>query len=234
MKIKLIAAALLFGTSSYAMAADAVVDEVVVVDSSYDWSGVYVGGQGGYLFGSDGWLSYDYSQDNEYFDFDPEGAFGGAQLGYNHHFLNNLVLGVETDVNIGTGGTDAVWWQEDAPFATSGEFDLKWFGSTRIRAGYAFDRWLPFATVGVAYGHLEFADYTGGELLISGDTNLVGWTLGTGVNFAMIDNIIVGGEYRYTDFSHQTFTAAYANGFPQVADVDLDFHDVRFSIAYKF
>ena len=52
MKVRLLSAVLLISASSYAMAADGVVDEVVVVDGAYDWSGVYVGVDAGYAFGS--------------------------------------------------------------------------------------------------------------------------------------------------------------------------------------
>ena len=52
MKIHALAAAVLLGSTALAAAADAIVDEVVVVDTAYNWSGVYVGGQVGYAFGS--------------------------------------------------------------------------------------------------------------------------------------------------------------------------------------
>ena len=30
-----------------------------------------------------------------------------------------------------------------------------WVGTTRARVGYAFDRWLPYVTGGVAYGNIQ-------------------------------------------------------------------------------
>ena len=86
---------------------------------------------------------------------------------------------------------------------TSGEIKLRLSGSARVRAGYAVDRWLPFVTGGVA-----FAKYTATinaaeqplEYPRSGKGNLVGWTLGGGVNYALTDHVILGAEYRFTNF----------------------------------
>ena len=47
MRICLLAFALLSGTGVPALAAD-VVDDTVIIDGVFNWSGVYVGVQGGY------------------------------------------------------------------------------------------------------------------------------------------------------------------------------------------
>ncbi len=58
MRIQLLAASLAFGVSFPAYAADAVVEEVVVVDAAYDWSGVYVGAQIGNSWADDARVNF--------------------------------------------------------------------------------------------------------------------------------------------------------------------------------
>src|SRR5687768_8058092 len=101
MKIHVLAAAVLLGSTALAAAADAIVDEVVVVDTAYNWSGVYVGGQVGYAFGS---ADYTYDpndpdQNSDYdYDHNPDGFIGGVYAGYNYQFTNGVVLGGEADI----------------------------------------------------------------------------------------------------------------------------------------
>lgn len=228
-----VAAALLVGMTGGAFAADAVVEEVVVVETGYDWSGIYLGVQGGYAFSGDGELSY--PPDTGFYPVDLEGGFGGVQLGYNQQFSNNIVLGVETDIVFGDlegDGTFQTSQGPDAVFTAQGE--LKWVGSTRLRAGYAVDRWLPFATVGVAYGEFEAQDAFNGNPEASGDATLTGWTAGGGLNFAVTDSIIIGGEYRYTDFGSKSFDVSIGDLPSGDMAIDLKTHDIRFSASYKF
>jgi outer membrane immunogenic protein len=84
---------------------------------------------------------------------DPKGAFGGGYVGYNYQFSGGFVVGAEADINASAAKSDHNAFPA-GPFGPgfSGEGDLKWFGSARLRVGYAFDRFLPFVTGGVAFG----------------------------------------------------------------------------------
>ena len=100
----------------------------------FSWTGFYIGAHVGYGWGD--------AFDGAAF-VDIDGAFGGAQLGYNWQFNRNWVFGIETDISasdIGVGG-----------------FNVDWFGSTRVRLGYAMDRTLFYATAGIGYAGTNFS-----------------------------------------------------------------------------
>jgi outer membrane immunogenic protein len=109
---------------------------------------------------------------------------------------------------------------------------MTWSGSTRLRAGYAMGRFMPFATLGVAYGHFNVHEIynVGGDLRLDyGSGTRAGLAAGAGMNIAVTDNIIVGGEYRYTDFARATVAASTMEAY-----YTWQTHDLRFGIAYKF
>lgn len=70
------------GAAFPAFAADAVVEEVVVVDSAYNWSGVYLGAQAGYSFSGNADYIYDQDPVSSYnYQHDLDGALAGAYVG---------------------------------------------------------------------------------------------------------------------------------------------------------
>jgi outer membrane immunogenic protein len=148
----------------------------------FTWTGFYVGGNLGW-----GWRD----DDNETvvltgpgipaglvgtlnFDNGNDGNFtGGGQIGYNYQ-IGSFVIGAEADIQgIDTNDNEAVFFP--GPGFAGGEFvpgefeeGADWWGSVRLRAGVAFDRFLVYATGGLAYTE----DNTG-------------WALGGGVEWAM-------------------------------------------------
>ena len=225
MKAIVLGTVLALGSAGYAAAADAIVEEVVVVDSAYNWSGVYVGGQIGYA-SADADYVYDYGSDPDYnYSHDPGGFIGGIYAGYNHQFSNGVVLGAEADI---------IWGDlEDSSVAAEGysaTTNLDWNGSARVRLGYAMGRFLPYVTGGIAFGHFDFEELDEGEPYGDGHGDLVGWTIGAGAEYAVTDNWIVRGEYRYTDFNTETFVSSAGDAY----DLDVDSHDIRLGVAYKF
>jgi outer membrane immunogenic protein len=152
-------------------------------------------------------------------------------VGYNHQFDGNFVLGAEVDANFSGANSDNNAFPAILGLGLTASSDLKWFGSARLRAGYAFDRLLPFLTGGVA-----FADYSGktndpanGKI---SDTR-VGWTVGAGLEYAITNNLIARIEYRYADYGRDTRSGPFAAGGDPVR-LDLKTSDVRVGISYKF
>src|SRR5690606_19687493 len=100
-------------------------------------------------------------------------------------------------------------------------------GAVRARIGYAMDRWLPYASGGIA-----FADVS--QRLIGADENFnthyTGWTAGVGTEYAFTNNMIFRAEYRYTDFG----TKAFDNKFGPPVHIDLKANSFRLGFAYKF
>jgi outer membrane immunogenic protein len=140
----------------------------------YNWTGFYAGLNGGLGGGrvtpansvaaADPIFGY-ISTDNQTHRLG--GVFAGGQAGYDHQFGNQLVLGVETDLqwsNIGaSSGIDRMYaYNTGSPVPNSGldtasmNIRQNWFGTTRLRLGYQVaDRSLAYVTGGVAYS--EFA-----------------------------------------------------------------------------
>ena len=229
MKRLLLAPVLLFTMSGYALAADAVVVESppeVSVVPAFNWTGGYIGGQVGYLWGEGDFVS----EDGSTAESEPDGWLGGVYAGYNYQFDNNFVIGGDADF-AWTGADDSVS-AFDAAGAFIGTLDseLDWEGAVRLRLGYAVDRFLPYVAGGVAFGRLSHDVFNGGGALLgSDDDTSVGWTLGVGLEYAFTDNLIGRAEYRYTDFGDFDFAIS-----DFTATTDLTTNDVRLGIAYKF
>ncbi len=229
MKVKLLAAALLLGTAGFAHAADAVVDEVVIIDTAYNWSGLYIGAQAGYAWGD----AYN-TDGSDYSTPDPDGWLGGVYAGYNFQLNNNIVLGADADfVWSGADGDSLFYYPSGLPYPDTfnSHLDVKWTGAARARLGFAMDRFLPYIAGGVAFSKADWTYLESGVATRSESDTWVGWTIGAGGEYAFTDNFIGRVEYRYTDFGSQYFPAV--GGFNEVW-TDIETNEVRFGIAYKF
>ena len=159
--ITAIAAAALLGVVGQASAADMGARPMYTkapVLQTYNWTGAYVGINGGWGTGN---------------GIDTSGGFVGGTLGYNWQ-AGQTVFGLETD--IAWSGIDGTGTIGGFP-VTSG---TDWFGTVRGRLGVAVDRSLWFVSGGLAYGDVH-ASAAGVSI---SDTN-AGWTLGGGVEFAL-------------------------------------------------
>jgi outer membrane immunogenic protein len=196
----------------------------------FTWTGLYVGGQIGY-----GWGSDHASITNPVFYIPytatPGGVIGGAHLGYNLQ-LGPWVAGIEGDVN----GTSIS--QSKTGFFLGDTFTERTNlqGSIRARAGYAFDRVLFFATGGAAFGGFNntYATPFGYD---SVSRTRSGWTVGGGLEYAITNNWSVQAEYRYSDFGH--YNDYPVNSFPiPVGATFVQHHftqnQVQVGFSYKF
>jgi outer membrane immunogenic protein len=154
----------------------------------FTWTGFYIGGNLGW-----GWRD---SNDEPViltgpgvpggiaggtllFDNNNDATFtGGGQIGYNYQ-IGSFVIGAEADIQgIDNNNDNNAVFIPGPGFAggtfVPGEFDegADWWGSVRLRAGVAFDRFLVYATGGLAYTE----DNTG-------------WALGGGVEWALPVNV---------------------------------------------
>lgn len=206
--------------ASSAFAADAIVEEATPV---FSWTGGYLGLQAGYAWGN-GYL--DQIGGPGFVDPDPDGFLGGVYGGYNYQMSNNIVIGAELDiVYANVDGSGEIFLAPGSPSGFEATEELNWSGAARLRLGYAVDRFLPYIAGGVAFGDVEVRSSQGGP---SFSDTFTGWTIGLGLDYAVTDNLLLRGEYRYTDFGSESF------GNPVNADVDLKTNEVRVGIAYKF
>ncbi|MCR5942718.1 porin family protein [Ochrobactrum sp. XJ1] len=145
--------------------------------SAYDWSGFYLGAQGGYSWNKGTVLGSDQNIDS---------GTAGIHAGYNFQ-SGSIVYGIENDFNYN--------------FEDKNDANLEWDASGRARVGYALDRTLVYATGGVAAAGGK-VDVPG---VGKKDDILIGWTAGGGVEHAFTNNVTVRGEYRYSDFGNKDF-----------------------------
>ncbi|TIO10712.1 outer membrane protein [Mesorhizobium sp.] len=228
MKTTLLATAFILAPLGMASAAD--INEALPVDA-FSWSGLYAGVHVSYVAGnSDLFIDGGFGGGGTDLtsSMDPDGFIGGIHVGFNQEMANRFVLGAEADISY----NDA----DGLTTFSSGllKSEIKWSGSARLRAGYAFDRTLPYITAGVAAAKYEATLITGtptGDILIHDETH-IGWTVGAGVEHAFTDKWIARVEYRYSDFGSQDLSIA--DGVNTVADVDLQTHDIRVGLSYKF
>ena len=102
----------------------------------YNWTGFYLGINGGGGWGRSQWDGVD--------GFDVSGGLIGGTIGYNWQ-VGQLVIGAEGDIDwSGMGGTSTVL----CPPGCTTRND--WLATVRGRVGYAFDRFLPYLTGGLA------------------------------------------------------------------------------------
>jgi outer membrane immunogenic protein len=211
-----------------------------VIDAAYDWTGPYIGLQGGYGWG-DTEPTFDDGFVSESGDVDYEGFVGGIEAGYNWQ-SGNLVLGVEVDGSLsGIDGDFLEVGGATRPCIIAGlgcTADVDWFATGRLRLGYAIDRVLPFVTGGLAVGGVE-GEFDYGALnacLCSVDDTPIGWTVGGGVEWAVSDSWSVKAEYLYVNLGKPSIDGdnTFWAPAPGVGTDDYDFSVARLGVNFNF
>jgi outer membrane immunogenic protein len=139
-------------------------------------------------------------------------------IGYN--FSNGpWVWGVEADIN-GAG------FDEKKSITGLGTLSASadWYGSLRLRGGYAWDRLLIYGTAGVAFGDFEIKSSLGGK-----DSSVqTGLALGVGAEYAIDDKWTARAEALAYTFSDNVTLAG------KKQDVDFGHGTVRLGLTRKF
>lgn len=203
----------------------------------FTWSGLYLGAQAGYTWGSDKVRLYEgafdvtpsFSIDGT--SYDVNGFVGGVHAGYNAQF-GAIVAGVEGDLEIAGVDGDRRWGVVGAYDEAKSEVNFQ--GSLRARLGFAFDRTLVYGTAGVAFASIEntYATSAGAASTVAKfDDTQWGWTLGAGAEYAFTNNLTARAEYRYTQFDSYNNNTAFGGASVQQ---EPDFHTLRVGVSYKF
>ena len=177
---------------------------------SRDWSGFYVGVNGGYggdVFKQYGALAGATAANtpvtlSTYASSRTGGFIAGGHAGYNFQFYKHFVLGVETDGQwSGVAGQNqsAVTEARFGDVLLSQQSRLDWFGTSRVRAGFARGDSLSYATAGVAYGNVGISEYDVGGGLFTNNASAfrAGWVVGSGTEYAILPNVSLRAEYLY-------------------------------------
>ena len=217
-----------------ALAADLPVKAPPIVPVIYNWTGCYVGVNGGWKGGRfhdtaatpagtasiPGLAPIPFAAD--FIDLGhlnaDSGAVGG-QVGCRWETASHWVFGVEGDLDwtdlhgtitartAGTGGS---------VFIPGDFYDnrSRWEGSLRGIVGRSFDKWLLYVTGGLAAADVSmtgnFIPTVVARIPFPGSTGsddktLYGFTIGAGAAYAFAPNWDIGAEYRYSKYSGDNF-----------------------------
>jgi outer membrane immunogenic protein len=180
----------------------------------YNWTGFYVGINGGYGFGTSNWTGTD--------NFNTNGGLVGGTVGYNWQ-VGQAVFGLEGD-----GDWSGIKGSTTTGCPAGCETRNDWLATFRGRLGYAADRFMPYITGGLAVGDIKAT--TPGFPGI--DTTRTGWTVGGGVEFAIAGPWTAKLEYLYVDLG--SADCGFSCGAFAPDNVDLKTNIVRGGINYKF
>ncbi|MGB8073374.1 MAG: hypothetical protein WCF55_11090 [Pseudolabrys sp.] len=91
-----------------------------------------------------------------------------------------------------------------SPVIQPNTYDVNWTGHVRGRLGYAFNTWLLFVAGGFAVADFNF--HEGGPVsTIPTGARYDGWSIGGGVEVAILRNLIGRIEYLYDDFGSKDY-----------------------------
>ena len=181
----------------------------------YNWTGFYIGINGGGAWGDSKWDSVG--------SFDVSGGMVGGTVGYNWQ-VTQWVFGLEGDVD---------WANINGSTTAACAFGCKtqnnWLATVRGRVGYAFDRFLPYITGGLALGNIKASQpgFAGAD-----DTN-AGWAVGGGLEFVIAGNWTAKAEYLYVDLGKFNCGLGCGNGFNS-DNVSFNAHVARGGVNYRF
>jgi outer membrane immunogenic protein len=197
--------------------------------AAYDWTGPYIGLQGGY-----GWGSTDYRFETvTTHEMKFDGFVGGLTGGYNWQ-AGQIVLGAEFDISYADLSEEIRLSQDpgnELCFAEGCSLDIDWFGTARLRLGYAADTVMPFITGGLAFAGVE-GTFDSGPCECSIDETAVGWTVGGGIEWAFAERWSTKAEYLYVDLGEPD-----KDGNPDIIDnvstSSFDFSVIRLGVNYR-
>jgi outer membrane immunogenic protein len=192
----------------------------------YNWTGIYIGVNGGYGFGNSTWNTPLGNSGS----FNTTGFVGGGTLGGNYQ-MGSFVVGIEGDGEYnGLSGTTSSAGCFAIATGTTCQTSSTWLATLRGRAGYAWDRILFYGTGGGAYGNVKAT--SGG---FTDTNNEFGWTAGAGIEAAFAPNWTAKVEYLYVSLQNGSCTitgsCAFGGG---GGSVSFNENIIRAGVNYKF
>jgi outer membrane immunogenic protein len=173
-----------------------------------DWAGFYIGINGG---GGWGQTKFDFTP---VLNTKPSGGVFGGHAGYNWQY-GPVVAGLEADFD-GADIKDTVLGvgQKTNELATA-----------RARIGYLFvPNLLAYGTGGAGWGHTQISS----RGFLSDEVNQFGWVAGAGLEYKLLDHVLLRAEYLHYDFAKTEAPNVVGDNFKETVDV------VRGGLSYKF
>jgi outer membrane immunogenic protein len=188
------------------------------VPVGYNWTGFYLGINGGYAWGRSNWSGFATSPN-------PSGGMVGGTIGYNWQGLGSpWVFGLEGDLD----WTNIKSTFTDVTCPTGCQTKNTWLGTARGRIGYAWDRVMPYVTGGLAVGDIKANQVGFAEVH---DTK-AGWAVGAGIEAALAGNWTAKLEYLHVDLGKINCGAPVSCSVPSRIGFHAD--EVRAGVNYRF
>jgi opacity protein-like surface antigen len=201
----------------------------------YQWSGFYMGLNGGAVFASveDSVATIATRTILASGTAKRTAGEAGTQIGFNVTYGPNIVLGGEVD--LGWSNSRPRFQAPDGTFRIDDKFEA--ISTWRGRVGFALDNWLFYGTGGGAWTDGRAARTQlvpvagGGGVLDSASNGRFGWTAGGGVEVGFARNWTIRAEYLYLTFNsvNMRFPISATN-----LNSTLTMQIARAAINYKF
>jgi outer membrane immunogenic protein len=207
------------------------------VAAIYDWSGIYIGGAVGGEWDTTGGNFYNAPGFFWRTDRDSRliyGGFAGIQKQW-----GNFVLGIEGGWNgLDNGFNSTVAGGLGAPcgfvsLVQSCQSRIRDIGYVGGRVGYAWDRFMAYGQGGYAQARIDtqgLINATGVAFSPAGATH-GGWYAGVGAEYAVLDYLILGVDYKHYEFDSKNHDSVAVN---DRRTVDATSDAVMGRVSFKF
>jgi outer membrane immunogenic protein len=202
----LTAAAIVIGAAAPAVAADLsarapapYTKAPAMVQAAYDWSGFYIGLNGGGATGDVNWNSFNALGAGDEGSHHPSGGTVGGQVGYRWQ-MSSWVFGLEAQGNWADfkGSNTSLLGATNPLFAnTTNQTKIDSFGLFTGQIGYAWDRALIYVKGGAAVVDNKYTSITTGLGADSASETRWGASVGAGIEYAFAPSWSLGFEYNH-------------------------------------
>ena len=197
------------------------------VQTTFDWTGSYIGAHAGFGRGASNAVLTDPATGATSNVFD--GMIAGVQAGYNYRLASGLLLGVEADISLPNYLTSNSVVSSIATARSDVTEQWDYVATARGRVGYAAGPWFAYATGGLAWAGERFlnspANGTDEKVL---NTRL-GWAAGGGLEYAFAPHWSARLEYLYSRFERADIRVPSGTQYTST----LDFQSLRVGLNRK-
>jgi outer membrane immunogenic protein len=176
----------------------------VFAGSAYDWTGFYIGLNAGGAASGTGlttdpqtFIGTGARDNSDNFKF---GVTGGIQGGYNWQVSSSWVFGIEGDINgLNSRRTTCEINScfPDVPLSFTSQ--TNYLATARARIGYTWDRSMVYVTGGGAFADVSDSFVESGVPGAASNRVLSGYSVGGGIETALMSNWSVKAEYLFAD-----------------------------------
>jgi outer membrane immunogenic protein len=222
------------GVVQAASAADMPVKARAVPVAAYNWTGCYVGVNGGLGWGNARWKDPGLG-DFEFSNHNISGGLAGGTFGCNYQ-TGSVVLGLEGDVDwadIHGSSLDTL-----SAGALTDNTKIDFMATAAGRIGWAWGPALIYAKGGAAWVHDKYwaiVNATGATFYSAAQTR-TGWMVGAGVEYAFSGPWSAKIEYNYIDLGTKaaTFAGGTFPGAPFPFNIKEQVSVVKLGLNYRF